>query len=295
MCKRKGFTPLEIKIYHHECRGFLTGPVRKRFSNGAGFTLIELLVVIAIIALLMAILMPSLGRTKKQARATACKANLKHWGLAFSMYTDQNDGRMFAAFHGPGTQDRHVWGNALRPYYRNPDLRLCPMAMKAYDEGGSIPFGAYRRRRLQHEGDHGLGSYGFNTWAGNAPPEKKTHYQYVTKNQWRSVSVKGAGYIPLLTDAQWVDGWPMAIDEPPEYDGEPWQARGGHTGGMRRFCINRHNGFINGLFMDFSVSKIGLKQLWELRWHRDWTQERAAAGTPVWPDWMRNFKDYVRD
>ncbi|MCH7559665.1 MAG: type II secretion system protein, partial [Planctomycetes bacterium] len=57
-----------------------------------GFTLIELLVVIAIIALLMAILMPSLQRVRKQAKAVACQSNLKQWGLVFRMYTNDNDG-----------------------------------------------------------------------------------------------------------------------------------------------------------------------------------------------------------
>jgi prepilin-type N-terminal cleavage/methylation domain-containing protein len=257
-----------------------------------GFTLIELLVVIAIIALLMAILMPALQRVKQQARTAACQSKLHQWGLAFSMYASQNEGRMFAAFHGGGTTDSDVWGNALRPYYKEPDLRLCPTAMKAYDEGGSVTFGAYRRSRLQRHNDHGLGSYGLSTWAGNAPLGMDAHYQYETKYQWRRFDVRDAGYVPLLVDAQWVDGWAMAVDEPPEFSGEPWQARGGHTGGLRRFCVNRHNGFLNGCFLDFSVRKIGLKELWELKWHRNWTEERANAGTPVWPDWMRNFKDY---
>jgi len=47
------------------------------------FTLIELLVVIAILALLMSILMLALERVKKQAKAVACQARLKHWGLVF--------------------------------------------------------------------------------------------------------------------------------------------------------------------------------------------------------------------
>ena len=60
-----------------------------------GFTLIELLVVIAIIALLMAILLHTLQRVKNQAKATKCQAIQRQWGLAFSMYTSDNDGKFF--------------------------------------------------------------------------------------------------------------------------------------------------------------------------------------------------------
>jgi prepilin-type N-terminal cleavage/methylation domain-containing protein/prepilin-type processing-associated H-X9-DG protein len=58
-----------------------------------GFTLIELLVVIAIIALLMAIIMPALGKAKNLAQGIACKGNLKNYTLAVAMYCDDNDGR----------------------------------------------------------------------------------------------------------------------------------------------------------------------------------------------------------
>ena len=61
--------------------------------NRAGFTLIELLVVIAIIALLLAILMPAMARVRKQSRAVVCMANLKQWGLIFTMYIDDNNGQ----------------------------------------------------------------------------------------------------------------------------------------------------------------------------------------------------------
>jgi hypothetical protein len=63
------------------------------------------------------------------------------------------------------------------------------------------------------------------------------------------------------------------------------------------FCINRHYGHINELFLDLSVSKVGLKELWKLKWHEDfdtngpWTI--AGCVKPEdWPEWMRGFKDY---
>jgi prepilin-type N-terminal cleavage/methylation domain-containing protein len=57
-----------------------------------GFTLIELLVVVAIIALLIAILIPSLGRAKELANRAACGANLSGVGKAFNLYgAEQSD------------------------------------------------------------------------------------------------------------------------------------------------------------------------------------------------------------
>jgi prepilin-type processing-associated H-X9-DG protein len=62
-------------------------------------------------------------------------------------------------------------------------------------------------------------------------------------------------------------------------------------------CINRHGGGINAVFLDWSVRKVGLKELWTLEWHRkyDTTGPWTKAGGALprdWPKWMRSFRDY---
>ena len=67
----------------------------KSSNKHAGFTLIELLVVISVIALLLAILLPSLSKASALAKRVRCGSNLKQLSLAWTTYLDDHEGRFY--------------------------------------------------------------------------------------------------------------------------------------------------------------------------------------------------------
>ena len=83
-----------------------------------GFTLIELLTVIAIIGILMAIIIPVVGRVRDSAKSTQDMSNVRQLALAQLTYAGENKGRMAAGYDmgEPASSFNQLWQSRLLPY-----------------------------------------------------------------------------------------------------------------------------------------------------------------------------------
>lgn len=128
----------------------------KRTRKRNGFTLVELLVVVAIIALLIAILLPSLGHARESAKSATCLSYLRTFGTAFEIYAKQNDEvRSSGAFDyfRDGDVRKIGWvADVIKVRVGSPGKMLCPtnrftVNEKVADYTGAAATGGVNRNR----------------------------------------------------------------------------------------------------------------------------------------------------
>ena len=201
--------------------------ITKQKFRPAGFTLIELLVVIAIIAILAAMLLPTLAKSKQQAQGALCLSNLRQLTLAWAMYNGDNKenfvvngnngdspgGTANAPTRGvnpqwcpddmsqgadvPGEQISLAWLQAglLYPYVGGPGPYRCPADTSTYKDDTVYPIGPAGTNRLR--------SISMNAWV-NPSPNAYAAYQsgtgYRVYRKTSDLSVPGPAGLWLLLD-----------------------------------------------------------------------------------------------
>jgi prepilin-type processing-associated H-X9-DG protein len=192
----------------------------------------------------------------------------------------------------------NCWYVAVRPYLGNvEEVLLCPNAKKPEGIAGKghprVAFDAsYFSEGLP------LFSYGQNDWVLSGWFGEQDVFSSPTEQKlaWKTNMIRQNFKVPVLGDAS----YPIATDvwfypappRPPAFSGDHgWRDTTARQDQIKRFCLDRHNLAVNWCFMDGSVRKLGLKQLWYTEFHRNWNRKELDVEEYVtWPEWMKNAK-----
>lgn len=282
-----------------------------------GFTLLELLVVVVILAILLSMIFPMGLLGMDAARSTQCKAKLQQWGVMWQAYVADHDGRFTPGLvnvrqvengiYEGGSGDlsswaRGEWIKALGPYIgAKSDLLVCPIATEKNPDGhywgGPRSTYVQGNRNLAKDSSYGLNCWMFDPpfWVDRNGNRRADSGEYITYLQGRPARFhfrrinaisEDLSWIPVFLDSMWRGGGPDHNPnqshrfQAPKYNGEwfDWNRE------MMHFAMDRHQGGVNGVFADGSVRHIPVKQLWRLKWHREF--DVTLRDRMSWPGWI---------
>ncbi len=308
---------------------FLRPDDRTPRHRPAAFTLVELLVVIGIIALLISILLPALGKARKQSRTVACLSNERQLVIAMIQYWQDNKG--YTPYYDKGTADngqaqvdQREWiAQVVRPEQLNA-VRLCPEAaninpLYAQDVGttANMPGAAFACwgpggqalydpiNNIQLSGSYCYNAYLLKkdpsgddaTLAGGGQAGDLTRLWFYPAFQYSTE-------IPVIMDGAWSTCWPKETDTTtymtfltttPGALYNPAGVPMNIGDNWVRVAMARHYMAINVSFADGHAETVALNNLWPLRWHSKWNLAYNGITTSTLlqlkKDMVADFKD----
>jgi len=236
------------------------------------------------------------GGARQRAKDALCQSQLRQWGQIYSMFANDNGGKLVGWNTYAGEFMEHAWVPLMYPYYEDFDICLCPSATNLWTEVSffSSPYAAWDMEYLEPEwfpyyfinGQGAYGSYGKNEWITNSSTNTSSPtWEYF----YRTVYIANASEVPVFGDCSWMGGFPTVADDPAltRFHGPI----DGHE--VNRWNLDRHGKAVNMLFLDWSARKVGLRELWMLKWSRQegWGDTDIVPDPEEpsdWPEWMRD-------